>query len=146
MSDTATHDLVQRLRALLEPGDIELAGMIVHTSLGSADDIALYDRTLEIGDLVAEAAGVEDWYVYSGNDDSAFASNQHQGLGLADDSFVWECQHLLRNGRFEIVIYYEAHAHEATLDAVRSAGYDVTGVRTGEAEGLNDRLEDHSDH
>ncbi|HKJ57699.1 MAG TPA: DUF5778 family protein, partial [Halobacteriales archaeon] len=43
--------------------------------------------------------------------------------------FVWECQQLLREGRFDLVFYYEAHVDQtALLEAIRDAGYDVTGV------------------
>lgn len=129
MTDPATASLVREVRAFLEPGDIELAGMIIRTPYGTDEEIDLHRATLEIGEQVAEAAGVEDWYVYSGNDDPRFSSNQHQGLRVADDGFVWECQHLLRDGTFLIVIYYEANVDQAALLAsVEDAGYEVIGV------------------
>lgn len=129
MTDASTRDLIQRVRRLLEPGEIELAGLIVHTSYGSDEEIEMYDATLEVGDILASHAGVEDWYVYSGNDDSSFSSNQHQGLTLADDEFLWECQQLLRDGTFDIVVYFDASIRlEGVLDDVEGAGYEVTGV------------------
>ncbi len=133
MTDAVDADLVQRTRALLEPGEIELNGAIVHTEIGSEDEALMHQATIDIGDIIAAAAGVaEDWYVYSGTDDSEFASNQHQGLTLADDSFVWECQQLLRDGTFDIVFYFEASLdHEAILTDMRDAGFRVTGVTGG---------------
>jgi hypothetical protein len=124
-------DLYQRTRALLEPGDIELAGMIVHTDLDGDNEPELHETTLEIGNYIAEHAGIDpgDTYVYSGNDDPEFGLNQHQGLTLEGDEFVWECQQLIREGRFRIVFYYEADVEQATLlGAVREAGYTVEGV------------------
>ena len=144
MTDASTHDLVQRLEAFLEPGDIELAGVIVHTGYSSDQEIELYDLTLEVGDIVAAAEAVDDWYVYSGNDDSRFASNQHQGLRLDDDSFVWECQHLLRSGEFALVMYYEADIHRSVLEALDRAGFDATGVPTRDSEGLSGGIVDNS--
>ena len=129
MTDASTHDLVQRLEALLEPGEIELAGMIVHTTHSSDEEIDLHQTTLEVGEIVAAHAGVDDWYVHSGTDDPEFASNQHQGLALADDSFIWECQTLLRDGTFDIVMYHEAALDQAAILAdVETAGHEVTGV------------------
>lgn len=129
MSDATTHDLVQRVKQLLEPGDIELTGVIVQTRFTSDDEIELYDVTLDIGDCIASHAGVDEWYVYSGNDDPEFGLNQHQGLTLDTDEFVWECQQLLRDGTFDIVVYYEATAdHDGIVRSLRSHGYDVIGV------------------
>lgn len=123
-------ELYRRTRALLEPGEIDLAGAIVHTGMGGDDEVAMQRATVEVGGLIAEHAGVgDDWYVYSGNDDPEFASNQHQGLTLSEEAFVWECQVLLREGTFDLVFYYEANLDQASLlDAIRAAGYDVTGV------------------
>jgi hypothetical protein len=81
--------------------------------------------------VIAEAAGFEptDTYVYSGTDDEDFGVNQHQGLTLDDEAFVWECQQLLREGTFDLVFYYEATAdHEAIAEAVEALGHDVTTV------------------
>jgi hypothetical protein len=48
---------------------------------------------------------------------------------LDDESFVWECQQLLREGSFDVVFYYEASAdQQAILEDVRDLGFDVTGV------------------
>lgn len=127
--DSTTHDLVQRVRALLAPGEIDLNGVIVHTPYGSDEEIEMFEATLAVGELIAECAGVDDWYVYSGNDDPAFSSNQHQGLCLADDEFVWECQQLLRDGTFDVVMYYEDSVDQSALVAgVEELGYDVTSV------------------
>jgi hypothetical protein len=86
---------------------------------------------VDVGEIIAEHAGYDpkDTFVYSGTDDTDFASNQHQGLTLDDESFVWECQQLLREGSFDVVFYYEASAdQQAILEAVRDLGFDVTGV------------------
>lgn len=129
MNDPATHDLVQRLEAFLEPGEIELAGIIVHTDFGRDEEIDVHEATVHIGDVIAGHAGVEDWYVYSGNDDPEFASNQHQGRVLEDDTFVWECQHLVRDGTFDIVMYYEASVDQGALvDTLETDGFRVTSV------------------
>lgn len=133
MTDAIDDDLYRRTKALLEPGEIELNGAIVHTGYGSDEEVQMMQATIDVGDVVAEHAGHDprDCYVYSGNDDTDFASNQHQGLTLADDEFVWECQQLLRDGEFDIVIYYEASAdQEAILADVEEMGFDVIGVRS----------------
>ncbi len=128
MTDAVDEDLRRRTEALLEPGDIELVGAIVRTDIPGEDDLAMTDATLEVGELIAEHAGVEEWYAHSGNDDPEFASNQHQGRTM-DEEFVWECQQLLRDGTFDLVFYYEATVdQEALLGSIRDAGYRVTGV------------------
>jgi hypothetical protein len=130
MASTLDDDLYRRTQQLLEPGEIELAGLVVHTDIGSDAEPEMHQATLDVGDIIAEHADAGDTYVYSGNDDSEFASNQHQGLTLDDESFVWECQQLLRDGTFDIVFYYEADPHTAIVDAVQAAGYDAVGVTT----------------
>ena len=135
MPDVIDNDLYQRTKALLEPGEIELNGAIVHTEYASDEDVQMMQATIDVGDVIAEAAGHDprDCYVYSGNDDTDFSSNQHQGRTLEDEAFVWECQQLLRQGTFHIVIYYEASAdHEAILEGIEELGFDVTGVRSDE--------------
>jgi hypothetical protein len=130
-SDALDEDLYQRTKALLEPGDIALNGAIVHTDYDGSEDVQMMQATIDVGDIIAEQSGYDpqDCYVYSGNDDTDFSSNQHQGLTLEDEEFVWECQQLLREGSFDIVIYYEASAdHEAILEGIRELGFDVTGV------------------
>ncbi|WP_439027274.1 DUF5778 family protein [Haloarchaeobius sp. DT45] len=131
MSDTLDDDLKRRTKALLEPGEVQLNGAIVHTEYSGQEDIQMMQATLDVGDIIAEHAGHDpkDVYVHSGNDDPDFSSNQHQGLTIDGEEFVWECQQLLRNGSFDVVIYYEASAdHEAILADVEDLGYDVTGV------------------
>jgi hypothetical protein len=84
--------------------------------------------TVELNEVIAAHAGKGETYIYAGNDDPDFSSNQFQGLTV-DDEFVWECQQLLRDGTFDIVFYYEATADQAALvEAVRDRGYDVTSV------------------
>ena len=130
MDDAVDDDLYRRTQALLEPGELDLVGAIVHTGLSGEEDIAMHHATVEVGEIIAEHAGAgEDWYVYAGNDDPEFASNQFQGLTLPDEAFVWECQQLLRAGTFELVFYYEADVdQDALLAGIREAGYEVTGV------------------
>ncbi len=131
MADVLDEDLYQRTKALLEPGDIALNGAIVHTEYSGQEDIKMMQATIDVGEIIAEQSGYNpnDCYVYSGNDDTDFSSNQHQGLTLEDEEFVWECQQLLREGTFDIVIYYEASAdHEAILQGIRDLGFEVTGV------------------
>jgi hypothetical protein len=136
-------DLIQRTWQLLQPGEIALNGLIVHTEFDGSQETQMHQATLEVGEIIAEAAGHDptDTYVESGNDSSEFSSNQHQGLTLDSEEFVWECQQLLRDGAFDIVMYYEARAdHEAVQTAAREAGYTVTGVH-GDADSPGDALE-----
>jgi hypothetical protein len=131
MEDVLDEELYRRTKQLLEPGDIELNGAVVHTDLGGDDETEMHQATVDVGEIIAEHAGYDptDTFVYSGTDDTDFASNQHQGLTLDDESFVWECQQLLREGSFDVVFYYEADAdQEAILEDVRDLGFDVTGV------------------
>jgi hypothetical protein len=135
MGDVLDEDLYRRTKQLLEPGEVELNGAIVHTDFGGDEDIEMHQATVDVGEIVAEHAGHDpkDTFVYSGTDDSEFASNQHQGLTLDDEEFVWECQQLLREGSFDVVFYYEASAdHEAILEDVRELGFEVTGVEGSE--------------
>lgn len=121
--------LVEQTRQLLDPGEIDLAGLIVHTDLSPSEELEVHDLTVQIGDVIAGHLMDEPTYVYSGNDDPRFASTQHQGLTVADDDFVWECQHVLDDGTFAVVFYYErGPAHETIVDELRERGYEVTGV------------------
>jgi len=131
MADATDDDLYRRAKALLEPGDIELVGVIVHTDLGTDAEPKLHQLTLDVGDAIAEGAGVDptDTYVHSGNDDPDFGLNQHQGLTLEGDEFVWECQQLLREGTYDVVFYYEASAdQEGIVETLRGDGHLVTPV------------------
>jgi hypothetical protein len=130
-ADAIDEDLYRRTKQLLEPGEIRLNGAIVHTEYDGSDEIEMMEATIEVGELIAAGAGHDprDTFVYSGSDDPEFASNQHQGLTLEGEEFVWECQQLLREGSFDLVFYYEASAdHEGILADVEAAGYAVTGV------------------
>jgi hypothetical protein len=134
MEDAVEADLYQRTWKLLQPGDIELDGLVVHTEFDGDTEPEMHQATVEIGELIADHAGYDpsDTFVYSGTDDPEFASNQHQGLTLGDESFVWECQQLLRDGSFDLVFYFEATADsEALREAVREAGYDGYIVHGG---------------
>jgi hypothetical protein len=125
-------DLRRRTWNLLQPGDIELDGLVVHTDLDSSQEPEMHQVSVEVGDIIADHAGHDpgETFVYSGTDNSEFASNQHQGLTLDDESFVWECQQLLRDGTFDLVFYFEAAADTtAILADIRDAGYRATGVR-----------------
>jgi hypothetical protein len=132
MSEAIDDDLHQRAKALLNPGEIQLNGVIVGTELTSEEEPTLHQATLDIGAVISEAAGIEptETYVYSGNDDDRFGVNQHQGLTLDGDEFVWECQQLMRDGTYDIVFYYEADADQETIvEGVEELGFDATGVR-----------------
>ncbi|MFC6757418.1 MULTISPECIES: DUF5778 family protein [Haloarcula] len=130
--DAIDEDLYRRTKQLLEPGEIQLNGAVVHTEYDNSEEIEMMQATIDVGEIIAEGYGMDptDTFVYSGSDDPEFASNQHQGLTLDDEEFVWECQQLLREGSFDLVFYYEASAdHEAILDAIEDQGFAVTGVR-----------------
>ena len=130
--DALDDDLYRRTKQLLEPGEIQLNGAVVHTEYDNSEEIEMMQATIDVGERIAEGYGMDptDTFVYSGSDDPQFSSNQHQGLTLEDEEFVWECQQLLRNGSFDLVFYYEASAdHEEILDAIEDEGFAVTGVR-----------------
>ncbi|WP_436901632.1 DUF5778 family protein [Halovenus halobia] len=132
MAEILDEELRRRTWKLLQPGEIELDGLVLQTKFDGSQEPEMHQATVEVGELIAEYAGHEptDTFVYSGTDDSDFSSNQHQGLTLDDESFVWECQQLLRNGSFDVVFYFEATADtEGLLGAVREAGYDATAIR-----------------
>ena len=129
MSETLDSDLYQRTKALLEPGEIDLLGLIVHTDLTSDQDLEMHELTVDCNEIIADHAGKGETYIYAGNDDTDFASNQFQGLTVDDETFVWECQQLLREGTFDLVFYYEATAdHEAIAEAVEELGHSATIV------------------
>ena len=56
MSDTLDDDLYRRTKQLLEPGEIELNGAVVHTGIESQDDIAMTQATIDVGETIAEHA------------------------------------------------------------------------------------------
>lgn len=123
-------DLVDQTSALLEPGEIDLVGIIVETGLSSDADVAMTEATIEVGETIATNVTDEPTYIYSGNDDTRFASNQHQGLTIEDDAFVWECQQLLVEGTFTLVFYFEAAADtQAIVETLKADGYETTLVR-----------------
>jgi hypothetical protein len=131
MTDAVDDDLYARTKALLEPGDIELNGLVVHTALTSDEEPTLHQVTLEVGDVIAAHAGHDptDTYVYSGNDDPDFGVNQHQGRTLDGDDFVWECQQLVRDGTYDLVVYYEASADQAAIvDGVEALAFELDVV------------------
>lgn len=115
MADAVDDDLYDRAERLLEPGEIELEGCIVHTDLGGEEDLEMQELTVAINDVIAEHAEKGESYIYAGNDSDEFASNQFQGKTVADNAFVWECQQLLRAGMFDLVFYYEAGVGQAEL-------------------------------
>jgi len=115
MAETVDEELYRRTEALLEPGDVELVGIIVHTSLAGEQDLEMQELTVALNEVVADHAGKGETYIYAGNDDPEFASNQFHGLTLGDEEFVWECQQLLREGTFDIVCYYEAGVDQEAL-------------------------------
>ena len=129
MSEVLDRDLYERTKALLEPGDVELVGCLVHTDLTGQEDLEMQELVVEINEIIASHADAGETYVYAGNDDPEFASNQFQGRRLDDESFVWESQHLLREGTFDLVFYYEASADQkGIVDDIEALGHDVTPV------------------
>jgi len=128
MSETLDEDLYRRTKALLEPGEIELVGAVVHTDLEGEEDLEMHELTVDVNEVIAEHAGKGETYIYAGNDTDEFASNQFQGLTLEDDGFVWECQQLLREGTFDIVFYYEATVDQESLVDDLGALDHVDGV------------------
>jgi hypothetical protein len=115
MSETVDSDLYTRTKALLEPGDIELVGCIVHTELDGQEDLEMHELTVDANEVIADHADKGEAYIEAGNDDTTFSSNQFQGLTLDGEEFVWECQQLLRDGTFDIVFYYEAGVDQEAL-------------------------------
>jgi hypothetical protein len=144
MDDERDADLYRRTWNLLQPGEIDLDGLVVETAFEGDQETEMHQATVEIGEIIAEHAGFDprDTFVYSGTDDPEFASNQHQGLTLDDESFVWECQQLFRDGTFDVVFYFEASAdREGIVSTVRAAGYEATAVR-GDAERASEAVLD----
>ena len=115
MSETVDSDLYTRTKALLEPGDIELVGCIVHTNLEGEEDLEMHELTVDANEVIADHADKGETYIEAGNDDTTFSSNQFQGLTLDGEEFVWECQQLLRDATFDIVFYYEAGVDQEAL-------------------------------
>ncbi|ESS09261.1 MAG: hypothetical protein A07HN63_00978 [uncultured archaeon A07HN63] len=129
MSDVLEDDLYERTKALLDPGDIELVGLVIHTEFSSEEDLEMHELTVDCNEIIADHTDKGESYIYAGNDDPEFASNQFHGRTLDDDEFVWECQQLLRDGRFHLVFYYEATAdHEGIIEALEDRGLSVTPV------------------
>ena len=128
MADAVDDDLYQRAKRLLEPGDIELVGCLVHTELSGQEDLEMHELTVALNDVIADHAGKGETYIYAGNDSDEFSSNQFQGKTIEDEAFVWECQQLLREGSFDLVFYYEAGVdQDALTDDVASLDH-VEGV------------------
>ncbi len=117
MSSSVDKQLYERAKALIEPGDVDLVGCIVHTNLDGQEDLEMQELTISINEILADHAGDEETYIYAGNDTSEFASNQFQGLTLEDEEFVWECQQLLRDGSFDLVFYYMAGVDQEAIAA-----------------------------
>jgi hypothetical protein len=88
----------------------------------------MHELTVAANDVIAEHAGAGETYIEAGNDDTDFASNQFQGLTLDDESFVWECQQLLREGSFDVVFYYEAGVDQSALADALAGLEDVDRV------------------
>ncbi|GAB6880219.1 DUF5778 family protein [Halorubrum gandharaense] len=128
MSDVLDADLYERTKALLEPGEIELVGCVVHTSLSGQEDLEMHELTVAINEAISAHADAGETYIEAGNDDTDFSSNQFQGRTLDDEAFVWECQQLLREGTFDLVFYYEAGVDQEALADELAALDGVEGV------------------
>lgn len=133
MGEVVDENLYREAVALLEPGEIALNGVIVHTDLETDAETRMHETTVAVGEVIAEHTGeAGNVYVHAGNDDPEFGMNQFQGRTLDDDAFVWECQQLLRDGTYDLVFYYEASADQAGIvSALREAGHRVTSVEVG---------------
>jgi len=106
-----------------------LVGVIVHTELSGEEDLEMQELTVDLNDVIADHTNKGESYIYAGNDDPEFASNQFHGRTLDDDEFVWECQQLLRDGRFQLIFYYEATAdHKGIIETMEDRGLSVTPV------------------
>jgi hypothetical protein len=128
MADAVDDDLYQRAKTLLEPGDIELVGCLVHTELSGQEDLEMHELTVALNDVIADHAGKGETYIYAGNDSDEFSSNQFQGKTIDDEAFVWECQQLLREGSFDLVFYYEAGVDQGDLTTAIEGIEHVSGV------------------
>ncbi|MDX1747930.1 MAG: DUF5778 family protein, partial [Halobacteriales archaeon] len=88
MGEVVDDNLYREAVALLEPGDIALNGVIIHTDLGTEAESRMHRTTVEVGEVIAVHAGENgNTYVYAGNDDPEFGVNQFQGLTLDGDAF-----------------------------------------------------------
>jgi hypothetical protein len=128
MPATADDPLYDEMVRFLEPGEIDLIGIIIDTQFDRSEDLEVHELTVELNDIIAAHSGEGEAYIYAGNDSSSFASNQYQGRALTDDAFVWECQHLVRDGSFTLVFYYEADATQAAIIDAVTALPAVTSV------------------
>ena len=128
MADAVDDDLYQRAKTLLDPGDIELVGCLVHTELSGQEDLEMHELTVALNDVIADHAGKGETYIYAGNDSDEFSSNQFQGKTIDDEAFVWECQQLLREGSFDLVFYYEAGVDQEELTTAIEGLEHVSGV------------------
>ncbi len=128
MADPVDDDLYQRAQRLLEPGDIDLVGALVHTDLDGQQDLEMHELTVALNDVIADHAGKGEAYIYAGNDSDEFSSNQFQGKTIEDEQFVWECQQLLREGSFDLVFYYEAGVDQQALTEAITALDHVEAV------------------
>ncbi|MFB6125520.1 MAG: DUF5778 family protein [Halanaeroarchaeum sp.] len=129
MSHAADPELYDQAVSLLEPGDVALEGVVVHTDIPQRDEAAMNDLTRRVGDLIADRVATPDTYLYAGDDDPRFSAGQFQGRRLDDDEFVWECQQILRNGTFDLVFYWEAtDDHQSHVDAIADLAPSVVPV------------------
>lgn len=129
MDDRPDEDLYRRVRDLLEPGDVRLNGVVVHTELGSDAESRMHRTTVAVGETVASHVTDAETVVVSGNNDPEFGLNQHQGRTVEADEFVWECQQLLRDGTYDLVFYYEADAdHRAIVSDLEASDYNVVPI------------------
>ncbi|MFB6266234.1 MAG: DUF5778 family protein [Halodesulfurarchaeum sp.] len=129
MSDPGDDDLYESARALLEPGDRKLAGLVVHTGLPGVKETEMNRAMRAVGDVIAAELTDAEVVIDAGEDDERFGVGQFQGVTLGDGVFVWECQQLLRDGTFDLVFYWEADgAMDAIVEAVADRGFEVVPV------------------
>lgn len=129
MTDAADVELYEEAVALLQPGEITLHGAVVHTAIPGSEEPDMNEATRQIGEAIASVVAEEATYVYAGEDDPRFAAGQFQGRRLSDDEFVWECQQLLRDGRFDLVFYWGAtDDHDEVIEAIGDRGFSAVPV------------------
>ncbi|MDR5655768.1 DUF5778 family protein [Halodesulfurarchaeum sp. HSR-GB] len=129
MSEQGDVELYQQAVSLLQPGEAELVGIVVHTDFDRTEEPAMNELMLEVGERIAEAIQDDEMYVYAGDDDHRFGAGQFHGRRLGDDEFIWECQQLLRADTFDLVFYWErAGAHDAVVDTVTEVTDSVVPI------------------
>ena len=129
MAENGDADLYEQAVSLLRPGDEALEGIVVHTDLAQPQEQAMNKLMRRVGDELAAHLIDGETYIYAGEDDDRFGAGQFHGRRLEDDSFVWECQQLLRDGTFDLVFYWEESGEHGTIvEALGDLDHQVVAV------------------